>query len=223
MDGRATVVVVIGGGPLSDHAREMAERATDTVAVIAADSGLDVAVAAGLRPTALVGDLDSLSAAGRMWAYAHEIPIDEHPTDKDLTDTELALVGAAIHAVGGPTDLLLLGGTGDDLDRLDHLLGTLQALGRASLSIFDSITAVLGAAELRVVHDGRTAALDLEAGRTFSLLALHGPCSGIHLSGARWPLDDATLTGGEARGLSNVSDGNTSVRVTEGILTVVIP
>ena len=35
--------------------------------------------------------------------------------------------------------------------------------------------------------------LHLEAGRTFSVLALHGPCSGVHVSGSRWGLDDAVL------------------------------
>ena len=51
------VVVVIGGGALSPRA------VTDVLpdaTIIAADSGLDHAVAAGLRPTVLIGDLDSI-------------------------------------------------------------------------------------------------------------------------------------------------------------------
>ena len=86
------VVVVIGGGALSP--RFIADVAHDAT-IIAADSGLDHAVAAGLRPTILVGDLDSISAHGKMWAYAHELEIDQHPVDKGATDTELALARAA--------------------------------------------------------------------------------------------------------------------------------
>ena len=85
------VVVVIGGGPLSPRA------VTDVLpdaTIIAADSGLDHAVAAGLRPTILIGDLDSISAHGKMWAYAHELEIDQHPLDKGATDTELALASS---------------------------------------------------------------------------------------------------------------------------------
>ena len=113
------VVVVIGGGPLLPAA--VAEVADDAT-IIAADSGLAHAVAAGLRPTVLLGDLDSISAHGKMWAYAHEVEIDQHPVDKDATDTELALVRAAsIDA----TALLVIGGAGD---RFDHTLGTIAAL-----------------------------------------------------------------------------------------------
>ena len=83
--------VVITGGAAIPAAAVGTMRTLGTSAVIAADGGLDHAVAAGVEPTHLVGDLDSLSAAGRMWAYAHGLAIDEHPADKDRTDTELAL------------------------------------------------------------------------------------------------------------------------------------
>src|SRR4051812_39201193 len=124
------VVVVIGGGPLA----ACAARAVDPEAlVIGADSGLDHAVEAGLRPSVLIGDLDSVSAGGRMWAYAHDVAIEEFAVDKDVTDTGLALAAAADAA--DATDLLLLGGTGD---RLDHTLGALIALGAGELARFDT-------------------------------------------------------------------------------------
>ena len=97
------VVVVIGGGPLSPLA---VSNVVAEATIIAADSGLDHAVAAGLRPTVLVGDLDSISAHGKMWAYAHELEIDQHPVDKGATDTELALVRATATAAD---DLLVFG------------------------------------------------------------------------------------------------------------------
>lgn len=222
MGERAVVIVVIGGGDLSSRAVELVEAVAPT-AVIAADSGLDVALSAGLVPTALVGDLDSLSASGRMWAYAHHVPIEEHAADKDLTDTELALAHAVRHTGDTSGDLLVVGGIGDELDRLDHLLGTLQALGHPTLAAFDSITAVLGTAEVHVVHAGHSIAPPLEAGRTFSLVALHGACTGVDVTGARWTLTDATFTGHEARGLSNISDGTPHVSVGQGVLTMVIP
>jgi thiamine pyrophosphokinase len=65
--------------------------------------------------------------------------------------------------------------------------------------------------------------LDAEPGQTFSLLALHGPCAGVTVSGARWPLTNAALTGTEARGVSNEATERTEVHVTSGVLTVVIP
>lgn len=217
-----TAVVVIGGGALSPRALDVLAAVDTQRRVIAADSGLDHAVAAGLRPDMLVGDLDSISASGRMWAYAHELLIDEHPEAKDETDTELALAAAA--AMPDVQHLLLLGGIDlDGVDRLDHLLGTLLGLGHVALAHLRTITAVIGSSEMRVVHGGRSLDLRLDDGQLFSLLALHGPCSGVTLTGARWPLEGAQLAPTEARGVSNVSDGDTVVRVDQGVLTVVIP
>src|SRR3954451_12707919 len=86
------VGVVIGGGPLSPRV------ATDVEAdaiIIAADSGLDHAVAAGLRPSVLLGDLDSISAHGKMLAFAHEFARVEYPLIKDSTARVIRLLGAS--------------------------------------------------------------------------------------------------------------------------------
>lgn len=213
------VVVVVDGGPLS--ARAVAA-VTEGAIVVAADGGLDHAVAAGLTPSVLVGDLDGISAAGRMWAYAHQVRTIEYPADKDATDTGLALAEAAA-AAAAPEDtaLLVVGGSGGD--RLDHTLGTLTALGAPSLAGFASIRAVLGDTRVLVLHPGHSSTLDEPAGTTFSLLALHGPCSGVQVVAARWPLTDARLLPAATLGISNETVDSTVVGVVEGVLTVVIP
>ena len=212
-------VVVIGGGALSARALEAIR--PDAV-VIAADSGLDHAVAAGLRPAMLVGDLDSISASGRMWAYARGVEIDEHPMDKDATDTEIAIARAL--EVPGVRHLLVLGGVDESGERrLDHQLATLLALGDPSLAELGSVRAILGATGFSMLHPGRQSVLDIEPEQLFSLLALHGPCDGVTVTGARWPLDDASFAGTEARGVSNEGSDRTEVTVARGVLTVVIP
>ncbi len=212
-------VVVIGGGELSARA---VDAVRPNAIVIAADSGLDYAVAAALRPAVLVGDLDSISASGRMWAYARGVEIDEHPMDKDATDTEIA-IGRAL-AVPGIRQLLVIGGVDQAGERrLDHQLATILALGHASLAELSSVRAVLGDTSLSMLHPGRHSVLDAEPGQLFSLLALHGPCSGVTVTGARWPLDDASFGGTEARGVSNEAGDRTEVQVASGVLTVVIP
>ena len=87
----------------------------------------------------------------------------------------------------------------------------------------DQVGAVIGDTEFVVVRPHHRVELHLEAGRTFSVLALHGPCSGVHVSGSRWALDDAVLAPTEARGLSNVAEGTVSIAVSNGVLTVVVP
>ena len=61
-------VVVTGADALP--AAALAAIPPDAV-VIAADGALDHALAAGLTPAGLVGDLDSVSARGLTWAQAH--------------------------------------------------------------------------------------------------------------------------------------------------------
>ena len=214
------VVVVIGGGELLPRAAAMV--GPDSV-VVAADSGLDRAVEAGLRPAILVGDLDSISAGGRMWAYAHDVTIREFPVDKDVTDTGLALVEAA--ALDGVTDLLLLAGAGD---RFDHTIGALVALGAGELAPLDSVGALIGGTRIHVLHPGRSVQLlDQLPGTTFSVLALHGECTGVQIAGARWPLVDATVPPASTIGISNETSDQpgvpTTITVATGVLTVVIP
>lgn len=213
------VAVVIGGGALD---RSVASTLPEGIVVIAADGGLDHAVEAGLAPSVLVGDLDSISAAGRMWAYEHGVRIDEHPADKDLTDTELALQTA--RAVPDVGNLVVLGGADRHDHRPDHFLGTLLALGHPSMAGFGAVTAHLGGTWFSVVHPGRPATLPLGAGRTFSVLALHGPARGVTVHGAKWQLDDADLSPTEARGVSNEAKEDTvTISTTAGVVTVVAP
>jgi thiamine pyrophosphokinase len=203
--------VVIGGGPVRGPVREYS-------IVVAADSGLDEALAAGFTPTVLVGDLDSVSAAGRAWATEHDIPVHEHPADKDATDTALALE-CAVRL--GAVSVDVYGATG--VARLDHLLGTLAALGDPVLHELASLRALLDDSEVHVLHPGHAATLDLAPGATFSLLALHGRCDGVDVVGAHWPLERARLTSSSTLGVSNTATGPVRVSVAGGVLTVVVP
>ena len=208
----STIAVVVGGGAVP-------RPQIDVDDLIAADSGLDRALEAGLSPTLLVGDLDSISDDGLWWAREHGLRVEQHSTDKDDTDTALALRAA----VATPHDRLLLLGP-SSVDRLDHQLGTIVALGAPELARLEAITAQLGDTVLHVLHPGHAVDLELAVGTTFSLLALHGTCTGIEMRGARWPLSDAELQPGRTLGISNESVGGTvHVSVTDGVLTVVIP
>ncbi|MEX0847095.1 MAG: thiamine diphosphokinase [Ilumatobacteraceae bacterium] len=205
------IAVVIGGGPIGPST-------TTFDAVIAADSGYDAAVAAGLTPTYLVGDLDSISGEGLSAASAAGIPIEPYDPDKDHTDTTLALHRAVAL---GATHVTLLGPATSD--RLDHLIGALTALGDPALAGCE-VTGELGGSSVRVLHPGQLATIDLPAAGVFSLLALHGVCEGVRVVGARWPLDDARLVPASTLGVSNASLGHpVRIGVREGVLTIIVP
>lgn len=205
-------VVVTGADALP--AAALAAIPPDAV-VIAADGALDHALAAGLTPAGLVGDLDSVSARGLTWAQAHAT-VERHSADKDLTDTELALRTATDL---NPDRLMLIGAG----DRLDHLIAAIGALGHPRLTSIPVIEGWWGPNRLRVVHGPGQAHLALPVGTTLSLLALHGPCTGVHISGVRWPLVDAELAAAVGLGVSNLStDPDVTVRVSSGVLTVIV-
>ena len=208
-------VVIIGGAPILAEA--LLGLPTGAL-YIAADSGLDHALAAGLRPTVLVGDLDSVGAAALAWAHEHNVEILEHSPDKDFTDTELAISVAVLR---GATHLTVLSGGGD---RLDHSLGALTALGHASLCNLTAIEARWADSLVRVLHGPAQADVRMAVGATFSVLALHGPADGVVVEGARWPLHDAHIDAGSSYGVSNVAVASTiAVGVRSGVLTVIRP
>ncbi len=213
-----SIAVIVAGGPVAapDPARPF-----DTV--VAVDGGLDAARAAGWMPTHVVGDFDSVTVDGARWAVQQELPVEHHPRDKDSTDTALALALLEREHLLDGADLLLVGG-GTGAERLDHVIGTLAALGDPVLARAATVTAHLGTTVVHVVHPGRACAAAIGAGRTFSVLALHGPCTGVHVAGARWPLVNATLTGTSTLGISNEAERPVvDLRVATGVLTVIVP
>lgn len=207
------VIVVTGAAPLSARAIEAIPAGA---IVIAADGALDHALAAGLSPAALVGDLDSVSADGLAWAESNAT-IQRHLPDKDHTDTELALTTAADL---NPRHLMLISGGGD---RLDHTFAAIGALGASALTSIPDIDGWWGEQRLAVLHGPGRTRLDVTPGTTLSLLALHGGCAGVTVEGVRWPLDRADLPAAVGVGVSNIATGDTvDLALTAGVITIFI-
>ncbi|MGH3066040.1 MAG: thiamine diphosphokinase [Gaiellaceae bacterium] len=207
------IAVVVAGGAAPDPE---AVRAVPLGArVIAADSGLDHALALGLDVEIAVGDFDSVSAEALRRAEAAGTRIDRHPREKDATDLELALDAAV---AGRARRVLVLAGDGG---RLDHLLATLLLLGSSRYAALE-IDAFVGPARIHVVRGVR--AIEGEPGALVSLLALHGPAEGVRTEGLAYPLDGETLEPGSSRGVSNVFVAGTArVTLERGVLLAVLP
>ncbi|MCU0259531.1 MAG: thiamine diphosphokinase [Ilumatobacteraceae bacterium] len=207
------VVIVTGSEPLG--ARAVAAVGPSSI-LIAADGGLDHALAAGLTPAHLVGDLDSVSAAGLAWAKAHAI-VERHPTDKDRTDTELAVERAASL---DPGRLTMISGGGD---RLDHTFAAIGALGSPVLTSIPVVEAWWGGQHLRVLHGPSRTTIRTRPGYGISLLALHGGCTGVSITGTRWVLDRVDLAPMAGHGVSNLAEAtDVEITVVLGVLTVFV-
>ncbi|EPC37322.1 Thiamin pyrophosphokinase [Lacticaseibacillus paracasei subsp. paracasei Lpp225] len=87
---------------------------------IGVDRGTLRLVRAGIHPELAVGDFDSLTLEELRLVRGHVQKLQQVPSEKDDTDTELAVKAALQASSSG--DVTLVGGTGG---RLDHFLSNL--------------------------------------------------------------------------------------------------
>jgi thiamine pyrophosphokinase len=208
-------VVFAGGDPPPPHALEPLP---PDARVVAADSGLVHALAAGLHVDLLIGDLDSVEPQAVLAALDAGTEVQRHPSAKDATDLELAL--DAVRA-RGVTDVLVLGIHGG---RADHLVANALLLASARYAPM-RVHAHLGNADVLVVRGGdEPTALPGPAGRLCTLLPIGGPAGGVVTHGLRWPLADETLPPGTSRGVSNeIEELPATVALRDGVLLALLP
>ena len=207
------VTLVVAGGARPDPLVVAALPEIDRC--VAADSGADLALAMGQRVDLLVGDLDSVSAAGLDRVRSSGADLREHPRAKDQTDLELA-IDAAIE--DEPDRLLVVGLAGGRLDHELANIGVVAAAARPGIEV----DALIGSARLAVIQHRRV--LPGALGETLSLLALLGTVEGVTTVGLEFPLDDEPLEAGSARGMSNRFVAREAViEVRSGTLVAVQP
>ncbi len=181
--------------------------------ILAADGGSRHALALGLSPAAVIGDLDSLSAADRRRLEAAGARLLVHPRDKDQTDLELALDFALQQGCAAVVVLAALGG------RLDQTLANLALLTAPRFADLD-IRLDDGVEEAFFVR--RQARIEGRPGDLVSLLPWGGPAVGVVAEGLRWPLRAETLHPEQTRGVSNeLLAEAASVSLESGLLLVV--
>jgi thiamine pyrophosphokinase len=186
--------------------------------VIAADGGALKAAALGLRPDVVVGDGDSLPAPRAEELRASGVEVIVHPADKDESDTQLAIDEAIAR---GATHLVILGAIGGP--RLEHSLANVLLLSMPALAAADA-RIVDGPSELRVIGRAGAGSAEItgQLGDYVSLLPLSNVVQGVTTRDLRFPLTNATLAQGPARGLSNeLSAPSGGVTTRSGRLAVI--
>lgn len=182
--------------------------------LIGADGGTLHLLALGLTPHAVVGDLDSLPTATVEKLAAQGVAIERHPRAKDKTDLELAIDRAV---ADGADRVLLLGAMGG---RLDQSVANLMLLAQPRWP------AVIQLAEgneiAQVLHGGQNLVLEDAIGSTLSVLPLSPEVTGVSYVGMEYPLENATLTLGSTRGVSNtVTASPAVVSIAAGTLLII--
>ena len=194
-------VTLIGGGAVS--ARDLDQALAIAPLLVAADSGADEALALGHRPSAVIGDFDSLSDEARELLPAQAL---HHITEQDSTDFQKCLT-----RIDAPF-IIAIGFAGR---RLDHTLAALNVMAR-----LPAPHVILIAAEDIVFLCPPGLRLDLPIGLRLSLFPM-GPSRGTS-TGLEWPIDGLEFAPGGASGTSNRVTG--PVRLTmEGPMLVMLP
>jgi thiamine pyrophosphokinase len=207
-----TVVVVTGGDPVS-----LADLAPlhEGGYVVAADSGIERALALGLRVDLAIGDFDSVDPEALAQVAAAGAVVQRHPEAKDATDLELALDAALGRR---PDRIVVAGGHGG---RLDHFLANALVLAAHAYD-GPELVAQMGPARITVVR--RETRLGGHPGDLVTLVPVHGPALGVETEGLLYPLRNEPLAAGSTRGVSNELVGTSAtVRLREGVLLVVQP
>ena len=185
-------LMLVGAGPVA--VADLHQFAPLVDGVVALDGGAEAVLEAGLKPLAVIGDLDSLSSPARaaFGAVLHRVE------EQDTTDFEKALA-----RVAAPR-LLALGLTAG---RLDHGFAALNALARHPRRRI----VVLGPEDATVLLPPEGLALDLPPGLRLSLLPMGRAV--VTAEGLVWPLEGAVLEPAGAISASNAVGPGGRVRI----------
>lgn len=175
--------------------------------VIAADGGLSYLEELQLQPDLIVGDFDSL---GRL-PTGKEVLC--HPPEKDDTDMALAVAEGFSR---GYSRFVLYGGMGG---RPDHTFANIQLL--ASIACRGGEGYLWSDGHIITVIKDSAKAFGSSHSGFFSVFCLGDTAEGVTLTGLKYLLDDATLTGTVPLGVSNEFTGTfSSVQVRKGMLAL---
>jgi len=182
--------------------------------VICADGGVSNALALGLQPQVVIGDLDSFDSDLQAQLEGKGCQVLAYPARKDETDLELALYYAIEHGVD---EILILGALGGRIDQTlaNVLLLALPGSRSVRVKILD------GRQEVFLIRD--EALVEGQVGDTLSLLPLTEQVTGIYTEGLEYPLKNGTLYLGPTRGVSNtLTAPQARVRIGQGLLLAVV-
>ncbi len=199
-------ILFIGGAGPSPSFLKRLIRPDDVLC--AADSGLDAALAADLRPHGVVGDMDSISDVSLLDEFPPDA-VEIHPRDKDDTDTEIGL--AWLKSRGIKTLLLVGGGEG----RIDHTLALLGLFGGSSApDCWYTAREVIRPVSGRIRIEG-------SEGEAVSFAPVGSAPWKASSEGLRWKLDNVKWEDGAVSLSNRLTSQEAMIDVKSGILLMI--
>ncbi len=181
--------VIIASSQIQDYEKIKSHLHTDDFFVFC-DGGLYHMEQLRVKPNYIVGDFDSY-----LNDLPTDVPIERLPCVKDDTDTVAA---AKLMLQKGFSDFLLIGFTGQ---RLDHTLANIGVLlmlhdHHATAKMIDDYGEMY-------IADQTPILLNKGCCSFFSLMSVDGPFSDVTISGAKYPLHNASVMPSYQYAISN--------------------
>lgn len=182
--------------------------------IVCADGGAFHMIKFGLKPDVLIGDFDSVSKEHLEYFKEEGVEVLKYPSEKDMTDAELALETACKRNY---REIIIIGGTGTRLDHsLANIFTLVKLLKRGIKSkIVDEHN------EITVIDD--KIELKKRKNTKVSLLALTENVKGITSEGLYYRLNNTTLEFDSPYAISNEFIQDTAkISIKDGLLAVVL-
>lgn len=205
--------LVVSSGSITDY-ELLISLAKDIDFVLCADGGLRHLMSINLKPDLIIGDLDSIDEVGKKYINKYHIPIHKFPSEKDETDTELAIIYLMDK---GYKDITLTGVTGS---RMDHTLANIFLLKRLCKNnikgkIVDNYNTVYYANDKLV--------LNRKEGYYTSIIPVTETGVRVTLTGFYYPLKNHLIEFGSSLGVSNrIIDDFGIIDISEGECLVIV-
>lgn len=199
---------IFGSAEITDYSN--IEKPSKDDVIIAADGGLRHLIKLGRKPDYFIGDMDSLSDQ-----IPSDVPIDQHPSEKDDTDTFIAVKKGLSLECDRFVFYGCLGGA------LSHTVANLQLLidlaNRKKAAVL-----IDGKTEIYPLHNDTVSFDETREGK-ISVFSFSDQSEGVSIQGLKYELTDAVLTNRFALGVSNEFIGQKSrVSVKNGDLILIL-
>lgn len=206
-------VIVVANGDFEDLAFYTNLVKTDDF-IICVNGGCGYALAMGLKPDLVIGDMDSLNPDDQEKILQLDPKLIKHPSVKDKSDLELAIDRAVEMKPGEIVIIGALGGVRADHAFINMLLLYIPMQHNIPARIVDRNQDIFLIKDKMIING--------KSGDYFSLFALTGEAGGITTEGLRYPLKEGTLHFASTLGLSNELTGSkAAVSLERGLLLAI--
>ena len=202
-----TALISLGGVSVTPNILKNLVKKADLI--IAADKGYYPIEKIGVKPDYIVGDFDSLNIK----SIPEDIEVIKYPSEKDLSDAEIA-VELAISK--NADKIILVNALGY---RPDHHFSNIAILAKYPKKTFIidenwKIMSIKGPDNLILT--------DLKKNKLISIFPFGKEVKGLSLQGLKYTVKDFDIKSG-SRGLSNIiTENNISISLKKGILIIFI-